>query len=78
MEAEPNEFALMEFAAAAQDAEADSLGGLAAIYRLVQAAVVPSDWPRFQVLARKNKATTEMLLPVAVAVFQAATDRPRC
>jgi hypothetical protein len=52
------------------------MAGLAAIFRLVQAAVIAEDWGRFKSLARKNKATVEDLLPVAVSVFEASTGRP--
>ena len=73
---EPNTFALMEFAEAASTTDDNSLEGLAAVFRLVEAAVTAEDWPRFKALARKNKAGVEDVLPVAVAVFQAQTGRP--
>lgn len=76
LEDEPNQFALMEFAGAAQDADDASLDSLAAIFRLVEAAITAEDWPRFRALARKKKATVEQLLPVAVGVFEAASERP--
>lgn len=73
---EPNEFALDEFAAAAEDVESDSMAARAAIFRLVQESIVPEDWARFRACARKNRATQDQLLPVVAAVYEQATERP--
>lgn len=70
------EFALMEFAEAAEDVESNSLGAMAAVMRLLREAVVPQDWQRFRAACRANKATTEQLLPVVMAAFEQETDRP--
>ena len=83
---EPNEFALMEFADAAEDVDSNSLAALAAVLRLVKEAVVAnpdvegstdeSEWQRFRTLARKNKATSQTLMPVIFGLFEDATERP--
>ena len=71
-----SEWALMEFADTAERVESESLPALAAAMRLLREAVAPKDWARFTATARKNKATAEQCLPVIVAVFEVATDRP--
>ncbi|MGZ4663589.1 MAG: hypothetical protein ACXV5Q_00685 [Frankiaceae bacterium] len=73
---EIGEFALMEFAEAAEDVESNSLGAMAAVMRLLREAVLPEDWPRFRAVCRANKASAESLLPIVYAVFQQETDRP--
>ena len=71
-----SDFALSEFAAAAQsDADAASPEGAAAVFNLLEVCIVPSDWPRFRKLARRH-GSTEALLPVVAAVFKAHTERP--
>lgn len=72
-----NEFALMEFASAAQEVdEENSLEALATIYRLIQATIVPEDWKRFRAHAREKRATVDQLMEIAVDVFEAASENP--
>lgn len=73
---EISEWALMEFAEAAEHTDEASLGGYAAVMRLLEEAVAAQDWQRFRSLARKNKATSAQCMPAVVAVFEAQTDRP--
>lgn len=73
---EISEWALMEFAEAAEQVDESSLGALAAVMRLLKEAVDPADWQRFRSIARKNKATSVQCMPVVVAVFEAGTGRP--
>ena len=73
---ECSEWALMEFADTAERVESESLPALAATMRLLKEAVAPKDWARFTATARKHKAKAEQCLPVVVAVFEGATDRP--
>ena len=76
LEPEPNEFALMQFAAAAEEVDVNSMGAMGAAFRLLQAAIVDEDWPRFKQTAFANKATSETLMPVMFAVFEQASERP--
>lgn len=73
---EVNEFAFMEFAEAAQDAEADSMGALAACMALLRDSIEPEDWQRFRKSARANRAKVEQLLPILVGVYTGQADRP--
>lgn len=73
---EPSEFAWMEFADAAESIDSNTMPAMAAVYRLLQDAITADDWPRFRAAARKNRATTETMMPVIFAVGQAVTDRP--
>lgn len=73
---EISEFALMEFAESAENADSETLAGLAAIMRLLREVVIPEDWGRFKATARKNKAKVEDVLPLAVSVFEVKTARP--
>ncbi len=74
---EASEWAMLEFASLAGDTDSGEMEGLAAIMRLLKASVHPDDWSRFTGLARKNNAKIERdLMPVVVAVFEQATDRP--
>lgn len=70
------DFAFMEFAEAAERVDTESLAGLAAIMRLLKAAVVPEDWPRFQAAARKNRASVEVCMELVMTLFEEETDRP--
>lgn len=76
LEDQPNEFALMQFAAAAEEVDVNSMAAMSAAFRLLQAAIVDEDWPRFKQTAFAHKATSETLMPVMFAVFEQATDRP--
>lgn len=70
------DFAFMEFAEAAERVDTESLAGLAAIMRLLKAAVVPEDWARFQATARKNRASVEVCMELVMTLFEEETDRP--
>ena len=70
------DFALMEFAEAAERVDSESLASMAAIMRLLAAAVVPEDWTRFQAVARKNRASIEQCMAIVMEVFERDTDRP--
>jgi hypothetical protein len=82
----PNEFALMEFADTAEQVDEDSMPALAALFRLLQESIAAnpfddtssaeSEWDRFRKVARKNRASSDTLLPVVFAVYTAATERP--
>lgn len=74
---EPSEWAMLEFAEAAGGSDANELAGLAAVMRLLRATVHEDDWQRFSAAARKNNAKIDRdLMPLVVAVFTGATDRP--
>ena len=74
---EVSEFALMEFAEAAADGlDADAMAGMAAMMRLIKECVVSSDVSRFLKSARKNRASSEDLLPIRKATFDPVTERP--
>lgn len=67
------EFAFLEFAEQASNADAESLAGAAAVMGLLRAALIEEDWDRFKACCRKNKARTERdLMPLVV---QAASVR---
>lgn len=70
------DFALMEFAESAERVDTESLAGLAAIMRLLKAAVVEDEWTGFQATARKNKATVEACMKLVMEVFEREADRP--
>jgi hypothetical protein len=70
------DFALMEFAEAAERVESESLAGMAAIMRLLKSAVVDEDWPRFQATARKNRATVEACMEMVMRLFEQEAARP--
>ena len=71
-----SEWALMEFAEAAEQVDDASLAGMAAVMRLLKESVLAEDWGKFRDLARTNKASIEDCMPVVVAVFTAETGRP--
>jgi len=73
---EVNEFAVMAYADGAENIEADSMAGMAAVYRLLQSSIHEDDWARFKQTAFKNRANAETLMPIIGAVFEQATDRP--
>lgn len=73
---EVGDFALMEFAESAERVDSESLAGLAAIMRLLKAAVIEDEWNRFQATARKNKATVDACMKVVMDVFERETERP--
>lgn len=67
---------MLEFAEMASGDHSD-LDNLAAIMRLLEASVHPDDWTRFKTTARKGRAQIERdLMPVVVALFEAAAERP--
>ncbi len=69
---------LLEFAdAATGGADSELLAGMAAVVRLLRAAVHGDDWSRFWASAKKNKAQVRTdLMPVVVAAFAQPIDRP--
>ena len=71
-----SEWALMEFAEAAETVDDASLAGMAAVMRLLKVSVLPADWSKFRDLARANSASVEDCMPVVVEVFTAETGRP--
>jgi hypothetical protein len=73
---EVNEFAVMAFADGAENIEADSMAGMAAVYRLLQSSIHEDDWARFKQTAFKNRANAETLMPIIGAVFEQTTERP--
>ena len=73
---EVNEFAVMAFADGAENIEAESMAGMAAVYRLLQSSIHEDDWARFKQCAFKNRANAETLMPIIGAVFEQTTDRP--
>jgi hypothetical protein len=73
---EVNEFAVMAFADGAENIQADSMAGMAAVYRLLQSSIHEDDWARFKAHAFKNRANAETLMPVIGAVFEQAAERP--
>lgn len=73
---EVGDFAFMEFAEAAERVDTESLAGLAAIMRLLKAAVVPEEWARFQSSARKNRATVEVCMGLVMELFEQEAARP--
>jgi hypothetical protein len=71
------EFAMMEFAEVAEDLDADTLAGAAAVMRILKAVIHPDDVKRFVRLARTNHAQVERdLMPIVVDAFTRETDRP--
>jgi hypothetical protein len=71
------EFAMMEFADAAEYADVDTLAGAATIMRVLKAVVHPDDVKRFTLAARTNRARVERdLLPIVVEAFGRETGRP--
>lgn len=76
-----DEFTLLEFAEAADDAEDNSLAAMAAMMRLLRASVHEEDWPRFRRVCRKNKAGVDNFLPIIRDLFHREvparpTERP--
>lgn len=76
LEEQLSDFALSEFAAAAQeDLDSASPEGAAAVFNLLEVCIVPKDWARFRKLARRH-GSTDALMPVIAAVFEAHAGRP--
>lgn len=73
---EVGDFALMEFAESAERVDSESLAGLAAIMRLLKAAVVEEDWPRFQATARRQRASVEDCMKLVMQIFEEESGRP--
>jgi len=72
-----SEFALMEFATAANEgADGDTSAGMASLYRLVLDCLDPEDVGKFKTLARKNRAKAADIMPVIEATFAAVAERP--
>ncbi|GAC1374662.1 MAG: hypothetical protein NVSMB4_02350 [Acidimicrobiales bacterium] len=72
-----SEFALMEFATAANEGQdGDTSQGMASLYRLVVDCVHPEDVGKFKATARKNRAKAADLMPLVEATFAAVAERP--
>ncbi len=69
---------LLEFAdAATAGADSEMLAGMAAVVRLLKAAVSADDWDKFWSTAKRNKAQVRAdLMPVVVQAFAQPIDRP--
>lgn len=73
----PSEFAMMEFAQAAEDGQdGETMAGMASMLRLVRDVVAAEDWPRFRNAARSNRADTEALMAVVQSAFAVVAERP--
>lgn len=70
------DYALMEFAESAERVDSESLAGLAAIMRLLKAAIPEADWPRFQATARKNRASVDVCMELVMVLFEQEAARP--
>lgn len=73
---EVGDFAFMEFAESAERVDSESLAALAAVMRLLKAAVVPEQWSRFQATARKNRASVEVCMELVMRLFEEEASRP--
>lgn len=75
---EDYQWEMLEFADAAMGgADSGTLAGVAAVYRLLKAAISDADWPSFQASARRNKAgVQEHLMPIVVLAFTQKVERP--
>jgi hypothetical protein len=72
-----SEFALMEFAEAAEGGtDESSMHSMAAMLRLVLDCLVPDDQARFRATARSNRAKAEKLMEVLKSAMEASTERP--
>ena len=72
-----SEFALMEFAEAAEGGVAqNSMAAMAAMLRLIKACIVADDLPRFLASARKNRPSSDDLIAVLDAAAHQVTERP--
>jgi len=72
-----SEFALMEFAEAAEGGVAqNSMAAMAAMFRLIKACIVADDLPRFLASARKNRPSSDDLIAVLDAAANQVTERP--
>lgn len=73
----PSALPLMELADAIQSGvDADSMPALAAMYQMLQHCIAEADWPRFRALAMKSRATTDDVMPIVAAVYEAVTGNP--
>ncbi len=69
--------AVMRFAKAAKaEVDSKSFEGMVAQYDLLQQAIAPEDWVRFEALADSERASGEELWDVISQVFVLLADRP--
>lgn len=69
--------ALMRFAkVASAGVDVDDMAGLAAMYDLLQQAVAPSDWSRFEAHADAQRVQSDDLLAVIQEVLPIIAGRP--
>lgn len=74
---EPSEFAMLEFAQAADEGQdGESLAGMASLLRFVTEIVHPDDRAKFKQLARKNRASSKDLIRLLGLKVEDETDRP--
>lgn len=72
-----SDLALMRFGRMASDGvDAESMEGLGAIYDLMEQAIDPSDWKRFQRVADRHRASTEQLMEVLGVAIAHSLGRP--
>ena len=72
-----SEFALMEFAEAAEGGvEQNAMAAMAAMLRLIKTCIVQADLPRFLASARKNRPSSDDLIAVLDAAANQVTERP--
>jgi len=72
-----SEFALMEFAEAADSGiEQNGMAAMAAMLRLIKTCIVEADLQRFLASARKNRPTSDDLIAVLDAAANQVTERP--
>ena len=72
-----SEFALMEFAEAAEGGVAqNSMAAMAAMLRLIKACIAADDLQRFLASARKNRPSSDDLIAVLDAAANQVTERP--
>jgi hypothetical protein len=69
--------ALMRFAKVAQaGTDSDDMAGLVAMYDLLEQCIHPEDWPRFEVLATRERDQADDLLAVIQQAITEMAERP--
>lgn len=69
--------AAMRFARVAERGEsAESMRGMAAIYDICQACIIPEDWSAFEDVVDAERLDTEKLMPVVQTLMEWITGRP--
>jgi hypothetical protein len=74
----PSGLPLMQFAAAMESAEDDSLSmeALGAMYNMLRYCIEPADWAAFEKAAMRAGAGIDTLLPITMAVWQSVGSNP--